>query len=117
VGQLAALPQQAVHRGLGRHINAAVSQARHDLARRQILERFAVERGHHGLAFFFTQLVGRTHVAPLARRALVTFSRIRALPALHAAGRQSDLTASPAQTCPVGAGFSDQAEQLLALQD
>lgn len=117
MGQLAVLPQQAVHRGLGRHIDACVGQARHDLAGRQILERFAVERGHHHLAFFFTQLVRRTHVAPLARGALVTIDGIHALPALHAAARQADLTASRLQARAIGAGFSDQAEQLLALLD
>ena len=50
MGQLALLSQQPVHRGLRGHIDACVGQARHDLARRQVLEHFAVERAHHGLA-------------------------------------------------------------------
>ena len=72
---------------------------------RQVLERFAVECSHHGLAFFFAQLVGRAHVAPLARLALITFSRIRTLPALHTTAGQADLTASQAQTHADGRVF------------
>ena len=64
MGQLAFLAQHPVHRGLGGHIDAAVGQARHDLTGRQVLERLAVECGHHGLAFLFAQLVRRAHVAP-----------------------------------------------------
>ncbi|CAM3405310.1 hypothetical protein POHY109586_06025 [Polaromonas hydrogenivorans] len=117
MAQLALLSKYSVHRGLRGHIDAAVGQARHDLARRQVLERFAVERGHHRLALVLAQLVGRAHIAPLARRTLVALGRLRALPALHATAGQPDLMASRLQARPVGAGLADQAEQLLALLD
>ena len=87
MSQLPLLSQQPVHRGFGRHIDAAVSQARHGLAGRQVLERFAVEHSHHDLSFFLAQLVGRACVAPLARWALAALGRTRALLALHTAPR------------------------------
>ena len=71
----------------------------------QVLERFAVERGYHGLAFFFAQLVGRADVAPLARWALIPLDRPRALPALHTVAGQAHLAACQRQPGAVGAGL------------
>ena len=85
VGHLALLTKYSIHRGFRGHLKARVSQPGHDLAGRQVLEGFAVERSDHPLAFVLAQLVRGTRMAPLARGALVTLKGIGALPTLHAA--------------------------------
>ena len=117
VGELARLAQQSVEGRFAGHVAALVSQARHDLARRQVLELLAVEQLYRRLAFCFAQLVGHNAAATFVAFSAVASLPVRVLPALHGTRAQTDLRACFCQSRAGLARSLDQTQQGLTLKE
>ena len=107
--------QQPVQGRLTRHIQALVSQARHNLAWRQIPELVAVDHLQRSLSLSFAELVGRHGDAAFVPDPEVAFLVLRAPPALNSARVQPNQGAGLLQACAAVAGLSDQRQQGLTL--
>ena len=100
--------QQSVRHRFAGHEASLIGQARHDLARHQVLELVTVEQRQRGLSLGVAQSIQCRGDTSNARSHVAIVNCCRSLPALHGAFAQVDLCARRLQP---GAGIAGLGEK------